>query len=245
MINDRNNQLDIYWSITFHLPKPRSMWSGCMQLLHSHHSHPGQSSSHFLPVLDLTPSDPTCVRSTLEYISDHAIHHNITLIITFDQQLWWIAFLIIESQPSWSPLHNIFQILGGFYTQMSFLGTIGHLMAGTGLKDAMTQEYAEGSVDQMLSGKSVARAVRAHLLVDGVLNTLASSLMCGILVPRLHVVEDKQQATPHDEIPLGKKYSFLPKILSYLTLKYNPSAIGRDIICRPTCISWMLVISSL
>lgn len=47
---------------------------------------------------------------------------------------------------------------------MSFLGCIGSLMAGSGLKEAISQVYAEGSVEQMLSGKAVARAVRAHFL---------------------------------------------------------------------------------
>ena len=61
---------------------------------------------------------------------------------------------------------------------MSLLGTIGSLMAGSGLKEAITKVYAEGSVEQMLSGKAVSRAVRAHYLVDGALSTLATSQMC-------------------------------------------------------------------
>ena len=38
-IDPRSSQLDIYWSVSFHLPKPRPMWSGCMHLIHSNHSH--------------------------------------------------------------------------------------------------------------------------------------------------------------------------------------------------------------
>ena len=49
---------------------------------------------------DMTPSDPTFVRSTLEYLSDHARRHRVTHIITFDQLLWWVAYMIIESQPA-------------------------------------------------------------------------------------------------------------------------------------------------
>ena len=55
-------------------------------------------------------------------------------------------------------------------------------MTGSGLK-IMSQIYAEGSVDQMLSGKSVARAVRAHLSVDSAMNTIAISEMCSIPTP--------------------------------------------------------------
>ena len=58
-------------------------------------------------------------------------------------------------------------------------------MAGTGLKEVMSQVHAEGSVDHMLSGKAVARAVRAHLLVDSPLNTIATAQMLGIPVPRI------------------------------------------------------------
>ena len=53
---------------------------------------------------------------------------------------------------------------------MSLLGAIGTIMDGSGLKEMLAQVYAEGSVDQMLSGKAVARAVRGHLLVDSALN---------------------------------------------------------------------------
>ena len=70
--------------------------------------------------------------------------------------------MIIKSQPQESKLHQIILILGGFHTQMSFLGAIGSLMGGSGLEEIISQVYAEGSVDQMLSGKAVSRAVRAH-----------------------------------------------------------------------------------
>lgn len=55
--------------------------------------------------------------------------------------------MVIESQPAESPLRQIVLVLGGFHTEMSFLGTIGSLMAGSGLKEIMSQVYAEWSVD--------------------------------------------------------------------------------------------------
>lgn len=57
-------------------------------------------------------------------------------------------------------------------------------MDGSGLKEMLAQVFAEGSVDQMLSGKAVARAGRGHLLVDSVLNIIATSaaLLEGILL---------------------------------------------------------------
>ena len=86
---------------------------------------PGKSSDIFPPLIDRTPNDPTYVRSTLEYLSDHARRHRVTPIIPFDQQPWWIAYMIIESQPAESLLHQIVLVLGGFHTELSFLRTIG------------------------------------------------------------------------------------------------------------------------
>ncbi len=73
--------------------------------------------------------------------------------------------MIIESQPAESSLRQIILVLGGFRTRMSFLGTTGSLMAGSALNDIISQVYAEGSVEQMLSVKAVGRAVRAHFLL--------------------------------------------------------------------------------
>ena len=195
--DEKNDRLDLMWTVTFHFPKPRPLWSGCMQMVHNNIPHPGRSSDIFLPMIDLTPSDPTCVRSTLEYVSDHAARHNTTPVLTFDQQLWWIANMVIEAQQSDSPLRQIVLILGGFHTEMSFLGSIGSIMAGSGLKDVLSQVYAEGSVDQMLSGKAVARAFRSHLLVDCALNTIATAQMCSVSVPK--VCEESCPNTEHHE----------------------------------------------
>ena len=62
--------------------------------------------------------------------------------------------------------------LGGFHLEMSFLGSIGHLMSASGLQHILELVYAPNAVVHMLTGKSAARAVRAHLLVDAALNGL-------------------------------------------------------------------------
>ena len=73
---------------------------------------------------------------------------------------------------------------------MNFLGSIGNMMAGSGLKEVMSQVYAEGSVEHMLSGKAMARAVRAHLMVNSALNTIATAEMLGVPVPCVSSKED-------------------------------------------------------
>lgn len=125
------------------------------------------------------------MRSTLEYLCDIAEQHKVTPVIMFDQQWYWIALIIMEDQPLASRLRRIVLLLGGFHTEMSLLGAIGTIMDGSGLKEMLAQVYAEGSVDQMLSRKAVARAVRGHLLVDSALNIIATSAALQLPIPDL------------------------------------------------------------
>ena len=141
-------------------------------------------------MIDMNPSDVTCIFSTLKFVSEHARRHDATPIITFDQPLWWKALLIIGAEPEGSDLKNIVLRLGGFHTEMSFLGAIGHLMAGSGLQDVMELVYAANAVVHMMTGKAIARAVRAHLLVDGVLNAMIVSDALDVALPQQHGESD-------------------------------------------------------
>ncbi|KAJ8414824.1 hypothetical protein AAFF_G00023470 [Aldrovandia affinis] len=174
--------LDLIWKTAILFASPRPAWSGMMQFV-QHGTHPGKSSFVFLPMIDMSPSDATCIYSTLKFLCEHAHRHNAIPIITFDQPLWWKALLIIEAEPEGSDLSNIVLRLGGFHTEISFLGSIGHLMAGTGLQEVMELVYAVNAVVHMMTGKAIARAVRAHLLIDGVLNGLILSDALGVALP--------------------------------------------------------------
>lgn len=55
---------------------------------------------------------------------------------------------------------------------MSFLGSIGMLMKGSGLEDLFGEVYAENSVIHMFTGKAIARATRAHILAESALMSL-------------------------------------------------------------------------
>ena len=123
--------------------------------------------------------------STLKFISEHARHHKVTPIITFDQPLWWNALMVIESEPADSDLRQVVLRLGSFHTEMSFIGSIGHLIAESGLKELLELIYVPNAVEHILTGKAIARAVRAHLLVDAVLNTLILSKALGVSIPDL------------------------------------------------------------
>ena len=66
---------------------------------------------------------------------------------------------------------------------MSFLGCIGHLMAGSGLQELLELVYAKKAVIHMLSGKAVSRAIRGHFLVDGALNAMLASKTFNVPLP--------------------------------------------------------------
>ena len=62
--------------------------------------------------------------------------------------------------------------MGGLHTIMSFLGSIGYVMANSGLSEALETIYAKNTIEPMMSGKAIARAIRAHFIVDAVLTSL-------------------------------------------------------------------------
>lgn len=106
-------------------------------------------------MIDMVPGNMSCVHSTLQFICQHANRYNVTPIPTFDQPLWWKALQVVESQAENSPLRPMVLRLGGFHTQMSFIGCIGHLMASSGLPELLEAVYASNTVTHMLNGKAV------------------------------------------------------------------------------------------
>lgn len=90
-----------------------------------------------------------------------------TCIITYNQPLYNIkAREIVASAAPDSDLSKVVVRLGGFHSLLSFLGSIGEIMAGSGLKEFMCTVYAPHSEDKMLLGHAFARAIRAHVLVQ-------------------------------------------------------------------------------
>ena len=180
---DPTAHLDILWKTFIMTGSPTPMWSGMMKLVHQG-NHPGRSSMMFLPMIDMNPSDVTCVYSTLKYVCKHARRHNVTPVITFDQPLFWKSLMIIVTESVGSELKDIVLRLGGFHTEMSYLGCIGHLMAASGLQELLHLIYAPNAVIHMLTGKAISRAVRAHLIVDAVLSALVLAKTFNVPLPR-------------------------------------------------------------
>ena len=97
---------DILWKVSPFLKWPRPGWAGFMQMVHKG-NHPGKATTVFLPMIDLDPSDVTCIYSTLLFLSDQARKQHVTPVITFDQPLWWKAWTIITNEPQDSHLKSV------------------------------------------------------------------------------------------------------------------------------------------
>ena len=123
-----------------------------------------------LPMIDLKPSDLDCINSTLYFVCEHAQIYGVTPILTFEEPLQQKALTIVKGEFADSKLYLIVLRVEGFHTLMSFLGCIGHLMSGTGLKELLGVAYASNTTTHMMSGIAVSRAKRGDLLIDAALN---------------------------------------------------------------------------
>jgi len=184
--------VDALWDMSLHLRSTRPSWAGTMQSAYDG-PHPGPASVLFLPMIDMNPGNLSCIYSTLSYICDHACRYGVTPMVTFDQPLWWKAMTILENESPSSELRKIVLRLGGFHTLMSFLGCIGHIMAGSGLKSLLEQVYASNTVSHMLTGKAYGRAVRGHILVSSALNTMLMSIALDLPLPHMSDTSSSEQ----------------------------------------------------
>src|SRR5205814_680321 len=133
--------------------------------------HPGLTTTTFLPMIDPNPTSYSCIYSTLKFVCSEAEKLNIPLpVITFDQCLWIKTKEVVCSRPEESP--NILIRLGGFHTLMSYLGSIGELLSGSGIEEILETVYAENTVSHMLTGKAYSRSIRGHILLSSALTSL-------------------------------------------------------------------------
>ena len=59
---------------------------------------------------------------------------------------------------------------------MSFMGSIGVLMKGSGLEGLFAEVYSENIVGHIFTGKAVSRALRAHFLADALTSLLLETV---------------------------------------------------------------------
>ena len=162
LIFDNTRLLGTLWQSAWILKPSQPQWNGFMQSVLDG-DYPGKSTVYIMPMIDEKSSDYSCIYTTMLFIAEQAKKYNKTPILTFDQPLYWKS-VEIQMQEQNSIIGEIVLILGSFHTLMSFLGSIGSLMNGTGLNSLLEQVYAENAVPHIMSGKTVARARRAHRL---------------------------------------------------------------------------------
>ena len=150
---------DLFWHPAwFFAPRnnPHPKWSGYMMHVTPKATTLYESASvKLLPIIDLNPSDEKCIYSTLLFVIEEPKKLNILFpCIPFDQPLWQKAVRAIKGK-------NLQMVcrLGGFHILMSFLGSIGKLMNGSGLEEAFEEVYSENTIKHILSGHRAASAL--------------------------------------------------------------------------------------
>lgn len=144
-------------------------WRGFMETI-SYDNQYEVSQIYCLPFVNLPPSDMDTINTVLHSAaSDCRRLHQQTAFVTFDQPLYIKAREIVANDSS---LTNVVVRLGGFHMLMSFLGSIGTIMDGSGLKELLCTVYAGNSVDHMLTGHAFSRAIRGHLIVYTALGSI-------------------------------------------------------------------------
>ena len=130
-----------------------------MQELPKSETHVQKSTITFSPIIDLNPNDKSCIYSTLLFVIEQAKRMCVPVpCVTFDQALWLKTCCIIEEAGL-----DIVARLDGFHKLMSYQGAIGKVMKGSGIEELFNETYAENTVQHIISGKVVSRALRAHL----------------------------------------------------------------------------------
>ncbi|KYN03290.1 hypothetical protein ALC62_05871 [Cyphomyrmex costatus] len=144
-------------------------WSGFQE---EYHRSSDYDTSRIIPLpfVNNPPSDYNTIFTVLiEAAQKCKARGQERCFITFDQPLYLKAREIISCVNTANDPHNLLSItvrLGGFHMLMSFLGSVGFIMKGSGLKEVFSVLYAEKSAEKALEGHAYSRAIRGHLLIQ-------------------------------------------------------------------------------
>ena len=78
------------WKVSYHFKNQIPIWSGIIQLIHESQKKDdyGKDNITFLPIIDLNPTDMSCILPTQSFLSNLAHQNNQPTIIAFDQLLY-------------------------------------------------------------------------------------------------------------------------------------------------------------
>ncbi|KAJ8875550.1 hypothetical protein PR048_023445 [Dryococelus australis] len=115
------------------------------------------------------------------------LHNQGSCIVTFDQPLYAKASEIIAAAPP-GELDSITLRLDGFHLLVSFMGSIGLIMSGSGIEELGCKFMLKSSVTHIISGHAFSIAVRAHVFTSQTLITMILRMenLFGVYQEKLH-----------------------------------------------------------
>jgi len=138
------------------------------------HSIKPHTRAIYRPLIDMSPADPDTMLTAMVNAQEvtNSCGQEVT-IFTNDQQLYKVTVGIKWAYPD-RFLHFIPR-LGGMHFLMSFIGSVGTLMANTGIEEILKAAF--GGVSHMLSGKKFPQNARAlRLLVEEVISSTVKNV---------------------------------------------------------------------
>jgi hypothetical protein len=85
-------------------------------------TYPGKSSILFLPMIDMNPSDMSCIYSTLHFVESQAKKLSVAPVLTFDQPLYWKAIQIVTNEPKHSGISSfVIRLIFPYSNEFSWL----------------------------------------------------------------------------------------------------------------------------
>lgn len=133
-------------------------WNGFMKSIHRPECKE-KSLIDFLPIIEGDPNEYSTIYTTLMACLRSS---QSPAVITFDLPIWLKATQIVLQCEL-----PIITRLGGFHLLKSFLGSIGMIMADSGLQEMIQMVYpGSNTSEHILSGGAYAKAIRFHLLAS-------------------------------------------------------------------------------
>lgn len=191
-------EADVKWlcSVVTESDPPECEWAGYMTRHARESGLTGRVTDYvFGPLIDATPSHPDTILTTLLFVEKFTNEHQQKyVVLTADMQLFQVVLRIKWSDPErWKYL---IPRPGGMHTVMSFVGSIGVLMQGSGLEEIIGVCF--GRISSILNGKAWPRSMRAFRMV------LAGLLKDHILSGKTSVHELKLLLEASCNKPTGK-----------------------------------------
>ena len=97
--------------------------------------------------------------------------------------------MLTLAEPNESLFKNMVMKLGPFYQLMNFLECIDATMNNSGLKDIIGTIYGSNTIEHMISGKAISRAIQGHMIFDSFLGGMLLSKV--LKMPFLEETENK------------------------------------------------------